>query len=120
MYVVVDGPTSSLILNQRLDEVLKSTMFVGPVDKFQKKNLAQAWRHVEHRAPPNFGSFNLPAPPLRMLSDDSALACWEAATWAARLVNAVSVMGFGHQSALVANPSLEGLPGIANVPYDAS
>ena len=40
---VRDGPTCSLILDQRVDEVLKFTMFVDPVDKFQKKNLAQAW-----------------------------------------------------------------------------
>ena len=90
-----------------MDEVLKSTMFVDPVNKFQTKNLAQTWGHAEHRAPPNFSSFSLPAPYLQMLADDSALVLREAATWTARLVNAVSVMGFVHQSALVAIPSLE-------------
>ena len=88
-----------------------------PVEKFRKKNLAQAWRHVEHRGTPNFGSFSLPAPPLQTLADDSALVRREAAYWRA---NAVSAMGFGHQSALLAISSMEGLPGIANMPYDAS
>ena len=40
-----------VFFDQRVDEVLKSIMFVDPVGKFQKKNLAQAWRHVEKRAP---------------------------------------------------------------------
>ena len=117
---VCDGPASSLILDERMDEVLKSSMFAEPVDTFQKKNLARTWQHVEHRAPPNFGSFSLPALPLQMLAGDSALVLSEAATWTARLVSAVSVMGFGHQSASVAIPTLAGLPGIAAMPYDAS
>ena len=48
-----------------------------------------------------------------MLADDSALVLREAATWTARLVNAVSVMVFGHQSGVVAIPSLGGLLGMA-------
>ena len=82
---VCDGPASSLILDQRMDEFLKSTICVDPVDKFQSKNLAQAWRHVEQRATPNFGSIGLPAPPLQMLADDSASVLLEALTWTARL-----------------------------------
>jgi hypothetical protein len=38
---VRDGPASSLILDKRMHEVLKSTMFVDPMNKFQK-NIAQA------------------------------------------------------------------------------
>ena len=87
-----------------MDEVLKSALLVVMVDKFHNDNIAQAWRHVEQRAPPNFGSFSLPAPPLQMLADDSALVLREAATWTSRLVSAVSVMGLGHQSALDAIP----------------
>ena len=47
--VVQDVP--SLLLDQRMYEIAKSTMLVDPVAKFHKKNFAQAWRHVEHRAP---------------------------------------------------------------------
>ena len=103
-----------------MDGALNSTMFADPVDKYQKQTLPKPG------ATSSIG-------PLRTFAPSTFLRrpcrCWpmtrpwshrEAATWTARLVNAVFVTGFGHQSALVAIPSLEGLPGIANMPYDAS
>ena len=54
-----------------------------------------------------------------MMADDMPLVLRAVSTWTTRLVNVVSVVGFGHQSALVAIPSLEGLPGITNMPYNA-
>ena len=106
----------SLMLDDMLDATMGGTFGQAPLRKI-RADFASANPGLALRKPPSFGVHGMPADPSILLRASPRMAANELEAMGCRMINAVHVTGFGRDSALIAIPTIIGIPGVDDMVY---
>ena len=107
----------ALVLDDMLDEMMRSSFSWSSLRRV-KEETRRVNQHLERRKPHSFGKHSLPANPADLLLEQPAMALKELEWMCRRMINVVTVIGFGKDSALIAIPTIFNLPGVPNMAYN--
>ena len=106
----------SLMLDDMLDATMGGTFGHAPLRRI-RADFASANPGLALRKPPSFGVHGMPADPSILLRASPRMAANELEAMGCRMINAVHVTGFGRDSALIAIPTIIGIPGVDDMVY---